>query len=139
MFIRAAVSVLLLVLAVGCTGLTEGSRLDQFSQIAKSYERALTRSEYHTAAKYHHHPPKGAPVKLERFANIKIFRYKIKNIQVLNNARTIEQDVELQYFLLDRNILKTTTDHQVWRYNETRKVWMLESGMPPFHNQRSGD
>lgn len=60
----------------------------------------------------------------------RLVRHKVTHVEVSDDKRSIEQDVEIQYFLLDRNLLKTMIDHQVWQYKDEGKVWMLQTGLP---------
>lgn len=118
---------LLFLLLAGCAG---KNRMHKFSEISKSYQRALEMSDYRVASQYVD-PSGGRPAAdVRRYANIQIVRYTIANVSVSEDKQSIEQDVELQYYLLDQNRLKTANDHQVWRYKEGDKVWMLQTGLP---------
>jgi hypothetical protein len=119
-----------ILLTVSCAGMAGNRRVDEFSEIIKSYENALENSDYRQASRFVD-PSKGrAPVDYKRYANIKIVRHKVTHVEVSDDKRSIEQDVEIQYFLLDRNLLRTMIDHQVWRYKDEGKVWMLQTGLP---------
>jgi hypothetical protein len=120
-------TLMLLLLLTGCAG---KNRIHKFSEISKSYQRALEMSDYRLASKYVD-PSGGRPAPdVRRYANIQIVRYTIININVSEDKQSIEQDVELQYYLLDQNRLKTAKDQQVWRYKEEDKVWVLQTGLP---------
>jgi hypothetical protein len=126
-FVPFTLMLLLLLLLIGCAG---KSRIHKFGQISKSYQRALEMSDYRVASKYV--DPSGVPsaAQVKRYANIQIVQYTIANVHVSEDKQSIEQDVELQYYLLDQNRLKTANDHQVWRYKEGDKVWVLQTGLP---------
>ena len=116
----------------GCAGLAARSRVDQFSTTHKAYKWALESGNYRGAVKFLDKSVSRQPEDLKRYANIKVSQYTITGAEVSNDRRSIEQDVELQYFLLDQNIVKTMTDHQKWRYRETADAWLLQTGLPEF-------
>ena len=122
--------VLLLLSFLLMTGCAGKNRMHKFSEISKSYQRALEMSDYRVASKYVDSSGGRPAPDVRRFANIQIVRYTIANVNVSEDKQSIEQDVELQYYLLDQNRLKTANDHQVWRYKEEDKVWMLQTGLP---------
>ena len=118
---------LLILLLIGCAG---KNRMYKFREISKSYQRELEMSDYRVASKYVDPSGDRPAADLRRYANIQIVKYTIANINVSGDKQSIEQDVELQYYLLHQNRLKTANDHQVWRYKEEDKVWMLQTGLP---------
>ena len=119
-----------ILLLLSCTGMAGKSRVSKFSEILKSYEYALESSDYRQASKFVDRSKDRPPVEYKGYANIKIVRHKVTHVEVSDDKRSIEQDVEIQYFLLDRNLLKTMIDHQVWQYKDEGKVWMLQTGLP---------
>jgi hypothetical protein len=117
-------------LLTGCAGLARKSRIEAFGQVAEGYEHALRFSDYNMAAKFL--DPSAASVKpdLQALKNIKIVDYKITRIQVSEDKQQITQDVELQYFRINSNILHTARDSQIWRYDPADEVWRLHTGLP---------
>ena len=106
--------------------------MDQFSSTHKAYKWALESGNYRGAAKYVDPSISKRSVDMKRYANIKVSQYTITRAKVSDDRRSITQDVELQYFLLDQSIVKTMTDHQEWRYRETADTWFLQTGLPEF-------
>ena len=123
--------IVLIVLVTGCAGLAAQQRMEQLSQMTKSYERALKMSDYRKASHFCSASQQDKPtVNFEYYANIKIVRYKVTSHHVSADHLSAEQDVELQYYWLDQNILKTKIHHQVWHYDRQRKAWLLQTGLP---------
>lgn len=116
----------------GCSGLAARSRVDQFSRIAKAYEWAIESMDYRGASKYLNPSIARPPLNLQRYANVKVSQYTITHTNVSEDQRSIQLDVELQYYFLDQRIVKTTMDHQTWQYSESEKEWMLQTGLPDF-------
>ena len=129
-FTRGCLACFMIIILAGCAGIAGKGRLSKFSEVVRSYEDALERSDYRKASKFVDPSAEGERVDYKKFANIKIVRHKVTNVQVSEDQKSIEQDVEIQYFLLDRNRLKTINDHQVWQYKEEGKVWLLQTGLP---------
>ncbi len=119
-------------LFAGCANLAGRSRVDRFDRIAKAYEWALESGNYRSAATYLDPAVTRPSIDIGRYANIKVSQYTITRANVSADQRSIEQDVEIQFFLLDQGIVKTTMDHQVWRYREDSGAWLLQSGLPDF-------
>jgi hypothetical protein len=123
---------LMVLLIMGCGTMSKSSRMEKFGQMSKAYEQALLMSNYNAAARFVD-PSAGAGAgNPERCKNIKIFQYTIRRVQVSRDSRQVSQDVELQYFLLNSNILHTRQYPEVWRFKEGEKAWLLESGLPDF-------
>ncbi len=135
--LKRSIKILLVVYFVislfsGCAGLAARSRLDQFSSMHKMYKWALESGNYRGALKYLDPSAPKRPVDMKRYANIKVSKYTITRAEISDDRRSIQQDVELEYFLLDQSIVKTMTDHQDWRFREPEDAWLLQSGLPKF-------
>lgn len=50
----------------------------------------------------------------------------------LDGGRRAEQTVEIRYYREDQGVEKSVTDRQLWRYDQEKKQWFLESGLPNF-------
>ena len=117
---------------IACASLSDQSRMDQFSETVHAYRRALLDSNFRAAAQFNDPAVPDAAVDYNAYKNIKLVEYKITKTDVADDNRRIEQDVELQYFLLNRSILKTSQTHQVWQFQPTAKAWKLKTGLPVF-------
>lgn len=115
-----------------CAWFAAKSRTERFTNVSKAYEWALESGNYHGAAEYLDPSIDRPPIDFKRYANIKVSEYTITRFKMSDDKRMIRQDVELQYFSLDRSIVKTIVDHQVWQYNEADDAWQLQTGLPDF-------
>jgi hypothetical protein len=127
---RVLLVFIMMVVPTGCAGIAGKGRMEKFSEIVSSYESALERSDYRKASTFVDRSVDGVLLDHNKFANVKIVRHKVTRVEVSDDKRSIEQDVEIQYFLLDRNVLKTMNDHQVWKYQAEDKIWLLQTGLP---------
>lgn len=124
---------LMMVCLVNCAGIADKSRVEQFGRAAKAYEWAIESADYRAAAKHLDRSAARAPIDFQRYANFRVAQYTITYSRVSDDHRSVRQEVELQYYLVNQSIVKTIVDRQMWRYNETSKKWMLQTGLPVFH------
>ena len=115
---------------IGCATISGKSRLEKFTGIAKSFEIALRRSDFSTAAKFIDPSAPHHEVEPSDLKNIRIVDYEVKNIKVAEDKLEVLQDTELKYYHLDHNILNTIQYRQEWRYKTEDKVWLLQTGLP---------
>lgn len=132
-----AILMVLLLLPIGCATLAERSRMEKFRIISESFERALRTSDYATAAKYLDASAKDTEPDLKRLRNFKIAEYRVTRLDVSEDKQKITQDVELQYFRLDGNILHSSPYPQTWRFHPEQEIWRLQTGLPDFGSQHS--
>ena len=128
----AIYALVMILLPLGCGTLGERARLERFGPTVQAYERALRLADYNKAAAYLDPSKATARTDLKPYQNIKIVEYKILHTQVSPDSQEIKQDVALQYFRLNGNIMRSTSDHQIWRYRQADKTWRLQSGLPDF-------
>jgi len=63
----------------------------------------------------------------------KIGDRKVSKVQPLSwlldeQAGTMTGDVTIEYYIPSRSVIRTATDHQIWKLNGN--VWQLDSGLP---------
>lgn len=117
-------------LPLACSSIRESSRLESFGKVTKDFEHALRMADYNKAAGFL--DPKGPAPKsdVKKIKNYKIVDVKITHVDVSDDKLEITQDVEIQYFRLNGNILHTAHQSQTWRYQPDSEVWLLQSGLP---------
>lgn len=130
---RRSISVFFLTLFIlSCTTLAEKVRLSKFDQTSEAYERTLKRSQYGPAQGFVDPAFRNEKIDFETYKNVKIVDFGVARVNISEDRLKVEQDVALQYFLLDRNILKTINYRQVWRFDETKGDWFLHTPFPSF-------
>ena len=125
---------LLLALAA-CSTMVAKGRMQKFGRTSEAFEFSLRDSDYRTANKFIHPSVQRPPMDEKHYGNIKIVEYKITHMDVSSDQLKIEQDIELQYFLLNSNRLHTAQHHQVWRFDESERQWQLYTALPTFGRQ----
>jgi hypothetical protein len=129
---RWLIPLLLLVIAA-CASMASRDRLDQFSQAAETFKWAVLDGDFRAAARFIDGDPGFQhSVDAGSYKNIKVVKYTASRVNVSDDRTRIEQDVDLEYFLLNRNILKTARTRQVWQYDQEQKAWTLKTKLPDF-------
>ena len=130
---KSLVSIPLILLAcVACATIARETRMLQFNDTLDAYRLALLSGEFQNAAQFIDPLVQTDNIDYEQYKNIEVVEYKIITAKIDDDIQRIEQDVELQYYLLNRNILKTNQTQQIWQYQTDTKHWMLKTGLPVF-------
>lgn len=106
--------------------------MERFDETVKMFEHALLRSNHMTAAQYLKDPDAISTDRQDLNKNVKIVNFKPIRATVTDDGHGVDRVVEVQFFFVDRNILKTSIYHQKWRYQEEDKCWLLDGGLPEF-------
>ncbi len=117
---------------IACASMSEQSRMIQFSETADAFRWALLDGNFRSAARFIDPQIQDSTHDFGQYQNVKIVEYKITQTDIRDNNSRIEQAVDLQYYFLNRNILKTTQMHQVWEYRSMDKRWLLKTELPVF-------
>ena len=48
------------------------------------------------------------------------------------NNIEINQTVEVKYYKIDSPIVRTMRYEQLWKYDDVKKTWLLQTGLPAF-------
>ena len=118
---------------VSCASIAEQQRTSRFEEISESYRRALLASDFNGAAFFLEPARRPAPADSQKYSLVKIFDYNTLHVEVAPDKRRIEQLVELQFYLLNINRLRSLEYHQVWIYNEANGIWLLQTALPDFN------
>jgi hypothetical protein len=125
--------ILLSSLLAGCASVSEMRKMDKFEETSKAYEFAIRWSDFESASLF---------LKTEENANIsdllnelkqfKVTAYTIKNFLPSKDKSQVLLIAEISYFELNRLIVKSMSDRQIWKYNTAQERWLLTSGLPDF-------
>jgi hypothetical protein len=116
-------------LLLSCASLAGRQRLAQFEDAAELYRRTLLFGDFALAARMV--DSGGEALKTEQHAKLlKITNYTSTPVDVSEDQRRILQDVNLEYYRLNTNRLRNIQYRQTWTYDETRKVWLLQTELP---------
>ncbi|KJS33015.1 MAG: hypothetical protein VR64_03620 [Desulfatitalea sp. BRH_c12] len=119
---------------VACATLQKNSRISEFDDVILAYRRALLDADY-TAVRHFLDPgvSKASDTPVNKL--VKVVEFNPTNVDVAEDATKIEQDICLQYYLLNVPRVKTLQYRQVWHYNAEHRLWLLQTPLPNFDQQ----
>ncbi len=132
--LRAAV-VVLLCLPMGCAtvwSVSEKGIKEEYGRTMDSYETAMQLSEFNTVCKNVDPDVMDRNECMQHYENLKIVSYDVLAINVADDEREVKLAVEIQYFFLDRYVVKKIQFDQSWHYREDLKRWLLKAGPPEY-------
>ena len=103
-----------------------------FGTISKAYENTLRASRFETAHQFLDTEVLAEDKDIHQYKNVRVYEYEVKEFNLSDDTSEIHQTAEIMYYKMDTYILKTIRDRQLWKYNETDKVWLLQTGLPEF-------
>jgi hypothetical protein len=120
-----------LVLA-GCTSLSANSRLEQYDRLTRSYEQAMTWSNFEVAYAATQAAQESALPDAARYADIKITSYEPASPQVSQDGKIIKRAARIHYVHTSRMTELSLVTQEEWRYSDESDRWFLYSGFPQF-------
>jgi hypothetical protein len=106
-------------------------RIAQVEDTINRYGAAIRFGEYERAQEFQP-PAKRKPLDLNWLKNVHVSSYDITYRKENQGGNVYEMTVNIRYFIEPYGVEQTLIDHQVWRYDETRKTTILESDLPVF-------
>jgi hypothetical protein len=123
-----------ILLILGCETIEKNSRMNDFFNYAKAYEFAVRDSKFETAAQFM--AAGREKIDFGPYRNIKVINYKVKKVTFSKDQLQAIQMVEIEYYPLNSHRLKTLRENQLWVYNDEKKGWFLNTGLPDFFQAR---
>jgi hypothetical protein len=118
---------------VGCTGLQEKYRLAQFEDISSAYEHAIRWGDYDVANGLRKKQETDHEAwHVDKLDKIRVTSYELLSSNLSEDQLRVHQAVKIRYFNAEQMIEKTLIDKQLWEYDDTKKTWYLQSGLPDF-------
>ena len=125
--------ILMALLVAGCASVSEMRRMDEFEQIAKSYEHAIRWSDFESASAFlkdQENPT--LPAQIERLKQYQVTSYTVKQFLPSADKSQVIVFASVQYFSKNGLIVKNLIHRQLWKYDMDRESWLLTSGLPDF-------
>jgi hypothetical protein len=126
------VSLLCIMALAGCAPYARQQQRDRFEDITEAYGNAIRWGKYEVANGFRFREEGDENPDFGYLKNIKVTSYELKAVNVSNDGNTVLQDVEIEYYKVDRLVEKTTIDHQLWKYDREMERWFLHSPLPDF-------
>ena len=126
-----AVAATILLGVGGCGPIKEDKMASGFYYATKGYREAIRWGAFGPAAGFLH-PDERVDVDYDNLENVRITGYEVIQPAVITPQRTAVQQVRIEYVLKNRQVLKSLTDRQEWRWDDEGSTWWLHSGLPEF-------
>ena len=118
-------------LMVGCAT-SQNSKMENFKNISKAYEKALLASDFEIAYQVLDPEVIEEETGFNKYKDIKVVDYEMKKYSMSDDKTEIYQVVEIGYYRIGGYILRTIRHKELWKYNEENKSWFLQNGLPEF-------
>lgn len=126
-----ALLVLLLSGLDGCGRVKEDRKANALDAATRTYAEAI-RWGYFPAAAGFLSPEVRGDVDFDALQNIRVTGYEVIQPPVIDSDDAAVQLVQIDYVLNDRQVLRSLTDRQVWRWDEAGASWWLHTSLPAF-------
>ena len=128
MLIRFAASLALVSLLAACSHDIQLMRLEE---TLSAYGSAVRWSRFETAADFQTEAAR-RPVDPEAYKDIHITGYDVVYRHEANDRKSVKQTAEIRYFFEHEGVEKKLIDRQMWKFDEQKKQWFLETAIPGF-------
>jgi hypothetical protein len=124
---------LLALLVFGCASLELSKQMKKFDLMSENYATAIKWSDFE-AAYYSSKDTQieSKPPDLSKLKLVKVTSYEVRQFIVSEDKSQVRQIVEINYYKLNYNVVRTILDHQLWEYDPEGKSWYLRSELPDF-------
>jgi len=116
----------------GCATIKEKTRMADFEEISKAYEQVMLDSDFETAHGFTDPYIVREAADLTAYEDFKIVEYQVKKGQVSDDKIQVNQIAEVKYYRIDSLVVRTMRYEQLWKYDEVKKTWLLQTGLPEF-------
>lgn len=120
------------VVLFGCATIAEQSIMTKFEKISERYKDLVLLSEFEAASMFVDKGGLTEDLNLDALKNVKVTDYSLKSYDISNDRLEIKQSVEMEYHWLNVYKVRTILDKQIWKYDEEKETWVLQTGLPRF-------
>lgn len=126
----------LLLFTAGCaTSPTLGkqSRSNSLDLSIEGYRKLIRWGYYDEAVKYLLSSDGSAvPADLGRMARYRVTSFEFGNKLLADTGKEARVSAVIEYYEIDRGVISTLRDEQLWWFDDESKHWYLSSGLPAF-------
>ena len=106
--------------------------MEAYDRTMDAYQTTMRLSDYNAACKYVDPAEMGRKDCLQQYEKVKIVSYDVRGVNVTEDKLEVTQTVEVEYFFVDRYVVKKIEYEQSWRYVKEMASWLLQTGPPHF-------
>jgi len=118
--------------AAGCTTIKEKIRLVDFEKVSNAYEHVMLDSDFESAYGFTNPDVVRSETDFTAHEDIKIVEYQVKKEQASRDKTEVNQSVKIKYYRIASPIVRTMRYEQLWKYDDVKKTWLLQTGLPEF-------
>ena len=118
--------------ASGCTTIKEKIRLADFEKVSRAYEHVMLNSDFESAYAFTNPDVVRSKTDFTAYEDIKIIEYQVKNGQASRDKNEVNQSVKIKYYRDASPTVRTMRYEQLWKYDDVKKTWLLQTGLPEF-------
>ena len=124
---------LLALMVFGCASLRLSKQMERFDMMSRSYADAIEWSDFEAARFFiKDAQPENPPLDFRKLQLVKVTSYEVRQLVISEDKSQVRQIVEVKYYKLNDNVVKTIIDNQLWEYDPAGESWYLQSGLPDF-------
>ncbi len=106
--------------------------MEEYERTMDAYDTAMHLSDFNAVCKYVDPSEMAQEDCLKRFDNLKIVSYDLLTLNVAGNKQEVSQKIEVEYYFLDRYVVRKIRYEQSWQYRQDSKTWILQTAPPIF-------
>jgi hypothetical protein len=118
-------------LTTGCGRVKEDHKRIALESTLSGYRQSI-RWGYFPAAAAVLSPETRGTVDMDALENVRVTAYEVVQPAMQSAENEAVQLVQIEYVLKDRQRVERLADRQRWRYDDDKRAWWLESGLPAF-------
>jgi hypothetical protein len=124
--------VMAVLFAAGCTTISEKIRLADFEEVSKAYKRVMLDSDFESAYAFTNPDVFQSKTDFTAYKDIKVIEYQVKNGQSSSDKNEVNQSVKIKYYRNARPTVRTMRYEQLWKYDDVKETWLLQTALPEF-------
>ena len=133
---HATVLLIALLSAGGCSTsptLGKQSRANSLDTSVEAYRKLIRWGYYDEAAKYLlKSDGVAAPANLDQMARYRVTSYEFGSKLLADTGKEARVIAAIEYYEIDRGVISTLRDEQLWWFDDGSKHWYLSYGLPAF-------
>lgn len=124
-------SLILLLVLSGCKTMDEHKQVSALEDTLRRYEGTIRWGNVDNAQGFRALDAAGDPPPPVR-ADLRVTSYEVVQGPTMLDETTAVQIAGIQYTFDERPVLRSIVDQQVWKYDEMKKLWQLQTPVPVF-------
>jgi hypothetical protein len=117
---------------VGCATIKEKISMASFEKVSEAYKLVMLDSDFESAHGFRDPKAVRERPNFAAYKGLKIIEYEVKRVLMSDDKTEVNQTTEVKYYRIDSLVVRTTRYEQLWKYDDMKKTWLLQTGLPAF-------